>query len=53
MLYTTDGRLASRTRHEIENTQPIDLSLLTSGIYFLHLIDDAGHHATQKIVIGK
>ena len=53
MLYTTDGRLASRTRHEIGNTQPIDLSLLTSGIYFLHLIDDAGHHATQKIVIGK
>ena len=53
MLYTTDGRLISSSRHEIGSEQPIDLSSLTSGIYFLHLIDDAGHHATQKIVVGK
>ena len=53
MLYTTDGRLISSSRHEIGSEQPIDLSSLTSGIYFLRLIDDAGHHATQKIVVGK
>lgn len=53
MLYTTDGRLVSSSRHEIGSEQPIDLSSLTSGIYFLRLIDDAGHHATQKIVVGK
>lgn len=53
ILYTTDGRLVSSTQHIIEGTQPIDLSTLTTGIYFLRLIDDSGHQATQKIVVGK
>lgn len=53
ILYTTDGRLVSNTQHEIGGTQAIDLSTLTAGIYFLRLIDDSGHQATQKIVIGK
>lgn len=53
ILYTTDGRLVSSTQHIIGGTQPIDLSTLTTGIYFLRLIDDSGHQATQKIVVGK
>ena len=53
MLYTTDGRLVSSAKHEIGGTQSIDLSSLTSGIYFLRLIDDTGRQATQKIVVGK
>lgn len=53
ILYTTDGRLVSSTQHIIGGTQPIDLSTLTTGFYFLRLIDDSGHQATQKIVVGK
>lgn len=53
MLYTIDGRLMSSTRHEIGEWHPIDLSAFTAGIYFLRLIDDAGHQATQKLVVGK
>ena len=53
ILYTTDGRLVSSTQHIIGGTQPIDFSTLTTGIYFLRLIDDSGHQATQKIVVGK
>ena len=53
ILYTTDGRLVSSTQHIIGGTQPIDLSTLTTGIYFLRFIDDSGHQATQKIVVGK
>ena len=53
MLYTSDGRLVSSTQHENGGAQSIDLSTLTAGIYFLRLIDDTGHQATQKIVVGK
>ena len=53
MLYTTDGRLVSCTQHKIGSTQPIDLSTLTAGIYFMRLIDDTGHQTTQKIIVRK
>ena len=53
ILYTTDGRLVSSAQHKIGGTQSIDLSTLTEGIYFLRFIDDSGHQATQKIVVGK
>ena len=53
MLYTSDGRLMGTVKREIGGTQSIDLSSLTSGIYFLRLIDDTGRQVTQKIVVGK
>ena len=53
LLYSSDGRLVSETRHESGNVQPIDLSLLTNGVYFLRIIDDKGNHISKKVVLGK
>ena len=53
MLYTVEGCLVINTQHYIENTQKIDLSALTAGIYFLRLMDDTGYQVTQKIVVEK
>lgn len=53
LLYTTDGRLVSQSQHSSEALQPIDLSNVPSGIYFLRLIGDDGIQTSKKIVVGK
>ena len=53
MLYTTDGRLVSQSPHHISGLQPIDLTDVSSGIYFLRIISDDGISAIKKIVVEK
>ena len=53
LLYSTDGRLVSQSRHNAGAIQPIDLSNVPSGVYFLRLIGDDGVMANKKIVVSK
>lgn len=53
MLYTTDGRLVSQSPHHTSGLQPIDLTDVSSGIYFLRIISDDGISAIKKIVVEK
>ena len=53
LLYSTDGRLVSQSRHNAGAIQPVDLSNVPSGVYFLRLIGDDGVLASKKIVVSK
>lgn len=53
LLYNIDGRLISQSQHNAGAIQPVDLSNVPSGVYFLRLIGDDGVLASKKIVIEK
>ncbi len=53
LLYSTDGRLVNQSRHTAGSLQPVDLSNIPSGIYFLRLIGDDGVQVSKKIVVKK
>ena len=49
-IFSTEGKLLSVLNVIFENQTPIDVSNLTSGIYFLHIEDENGNTTIKKFI---